>query len=34
MALTNIRIKAAKPQASNYKMVDGGGMYLLVKPNG
>ncbi len=34
MTLTNTRIKAAKPQTGNYKMADGGGMYLLVKKNG
>ncbi|MDE0411646.1 MAG: tyrosine-type recombinase/integrase [Gammaproteobacteria bacterium] len=34
MPLTNTHIKAAKPHSSNYKMADGGGMYLLVKKNG
>lgn len=34
MALTNSRIKAAKPRPLNYKIADGGGMYLLVKKNG
>ena len=34
MTLTNTRIKAAKSCSSNYKMADGGGMYLLVKKNG
>ena len=34
MPLTNTRIKAAKPRSGNYKMADGGGMYLLVKKNG
>ncbi|MCY3804058.1 MAG: Arm DNA-binding domain-containing protein [Gammaproteobacteria bacterium] len=34
MALTNTRIKAAKSRSGNYKMADGGGMYLLVKKDG
>ncbi len=34
MALTNTRIKAAKPRSSSYKIADGDGMYLLVKKNG
>ena len=34
MPLTNTAIKAAKPRPRNYKMADGGGMYLLVKKNG
>ena len=33
MPLTNTRIKAAKPCSGNYKIADGGGMYLLVKKN-
>ncbi len=34
MALTNTKIKAAKPRTRDFKMTDGGGMYLLVKVNG
>ena len=34
MALTNSQIKGAKPRASDYKIADGEGMYLLVKRNG
>ena len=34
MALTDTRIRSAKPQAKTYKLSDGGGMYLLVKPDG
>ncbi|CNE01706.1 tyrosine-type recombinase/integrase [Yersinia intermedia] len=34
MALTDIKIKTAKPLDKPYKLADGGGMYLLVKPNG
>ena len=34
MTLINTRIKTAKPRSGNYKMADGGGMYLLVKKNG
>ena len=34
MALTDARVRNAKPQATPYKLSDGGGMYLLVKPDG
>lgn len=34
MPLTDTRIRNAKPQAKAYKISDGGGMYLLVKPDG
>lgn len=34
MTLTNTQIKAAKPRTRDYKLADGGGMYLLVKANG
>jgi integrase len=34
MRLTDTRIRNAKPQAKPYKLSDGGGMYLLVKPDG
>ena len=34
MPLTNTEIKNAQPKKKPYKMADGEGMYLLVKPNG
>ena len=34
MTLTDIRIRNAKPSAKAYKLSDGGGMYLLVTPDG
>lgn len=34
MKLNNTLCKNAKPKASQYKLVDGGGLYLLVKTNG
>ena len=34
MALTDTRIRNAKPRAQSYKLSDGGGMYLLVTPKG
>ncbi len=34
MALTDSRIRNAKSKAQAYKLSDGGGMYLLVTPNG
>lgn len=32
--LTDSRIRAAKPKDRQYKIADGGGLFLLVKPNG
>jgi integrase len=32
--LTELQIKNAKPQEKQYKLADGGGLYLLVKPDG
>lgn len=32
--LTNATVKAARPGARPYKMADGGGLYLLVRPSG
>jgi hypothetical protein len=34
MHLTDTRVRSAKPQAKAYKLSDGGGMYLLVTPDG
>ena len=34
MLLTQLQIKQAKPQDKDYKLGDGGGMYLLVKKTG
>jgi integrase len=34
MALTDAHSRNAKPKAKAYKLSDGGGMYLLVKPDG
>src|SRR6516225_2874499 len=34
MALTDTHVRRAKPSAKAYKLSDGGGMYLLVKPDG
>src|ERR1700683_2891624 len=34
MVLTDTHIRNAKPRAKAYKLSDGGGMYLLVKPDG
>jgi hypothetical protein len=34
MALTDTHIRNAKPKAKPYKISDGGGMYLLVTPDG
>lgn len=34
MRLTDVRVRNAKPQVKPYKLSDGGGMYLLVKPDG
>jgi len=34
MALTNTAVKAAKPRDKQWKFSDGGGLYLLIHPNG
>ncbi|MBV4397616.1 Arm DNA-binding domain-containing protein [Advenella alkanexedens] len=34
MALTDTKIKNAKPEEKPYKMGDAGGLYLLVNPSG
>jgi hypothetical protein len=34
MSLTDTRIRNAKPKSKPYKLSDGAGMYLLVKPDG
>lgn len=34
MALTNLQINKAKPAQKAYKLVDSGGLYLLVTPAG
>jgi len=34
MRLTNFDIKNAKPAEKPYKLADGGGLYLLIQPNG
>lgn len=34
MALTDIKVRSAKPQEKEYTLVDGGGMFLLIHPNG
>lgn len=34
MALSNVQITQANPRDKEYKLSDGGGLYLLVRPNG
>jgi hypothetical protein len=34
MPLTNTAINAAKPKQKQYRLTDGQGMYLLIKPSG
>lgn len=34
MALTDTKVRSAKPQEKEYTLVDGDGMFLLVHPNG
>ncbi|AXK43385.1 tyrosine-type recombinase/integrase [Erythrobacter aureus] len=34
MALTDVQIRQAKPRDKEYKLADGGGLYLLVRPSG
>ena len=33
-ALTDTALRSVKPRAESYKMFDGGGLFVLVKPNG
>lgn len=34
MALTDTKVRLAKPEAKEYSLVDGDGMFLLIHPNG
>ena len=34
MALTDVRIRQAKPTEKTYRLADGGGLFLEVRPNG
>ena len=34
MPLTDLQVKNAKPQAKDYKLSDGGGLYLLITSSG
>jgi len=34
MPLTDVKLRQAKPREKQYKMADGGGLYIEVKPNG
>lgn len=34
MALTDVKVKTAKPKEKPYKLADSGGMYLLINANG
>ncbi len=34
LPLTDIQVKNAKPKAKEYKLADGGGLYLLITPSG
>jgi hypothetical protein len=34
MALADVRIRTAKPLDKPYKLFDGGGLFVLVKPSG
>src|SRR5579863_8481912 len=34
MALTDVKIRAAKPAAKAYRLPDSGGLYLLIAPSG
>ncbi|ELY2624589.1 integrase arm-type DNA-binding domain-containing protein, partial [Cronobacter sakazakii] len=34
MALTDTKVRSAKPQEKEYSLVDGDGMFLLIHPNG
>ena len=34
MALTDLQLKQASPKERDWKLSDGGGLYILVRPNG
>ena len=34
MKLTDTAVRKAKPETNSYKMADGGGLYVLIHPNG
>ncbi|CNI69400.1 integrase [Yersinia frederiksenii] len=34
MALSDVKVRTAKPEAKEYSLVDGDGMFLLIHPNG
>ncbi|MHA6264355.1 Arm DNA-binding domain-containing protein [Arenibacterium sp. CAU 1754] len=34
MSLSDLKIRKAKPDSKAYKLSDGGGLFLLAKPNG
>jgi hypothetical protein len=34
VALSDVKVRSAKPEAKAYKLTDGDGMVLLVHPNG
>lgn len=34
MALTDVKVRSAKPMDKPYKLTDGEGMHLMVRPNG
>jgi hypothetical protein len=34
MALSDATIRAAKPRASQYKLFDEGGLFMIVRPSG
>ncbi|WP_148244415.1 tyrosine-type recombinase/integrase [Enterobacter asburiae] len=34
MALTDTKVRSAKPEAKEYSLIDGDGMFLLIHPNG
>lgn len=34
MPISNLKIKTVKPKGKPFKLFDGGGLYLLIKPNG
>jgi len=34
MALTDVKIRGAKPKATAFRLADAGGLYMLVSPSG